>query len=67
VDRLTHELGSTRRFLKGTQKTLQELDSISDELLEDIRQRSTTYILVESQIYRSTTLLEDVGGLVEEH
>jgi hypothetical protein len=67
VDRLTHELESTRGFLKGTQTTLQESESRSEELLEEIRQRSTTSILVESQIYPSATLLEDVGGLAEEH
>jgi hypothetical protein len=63
VDRLTHELESTRGFLRGTQTTLQESESRSEE----IRQRSTTSILVEAQIYHSVTLLEDVGGLTEEH
>jgi hypothetical protein len=53
--------------LKGTQTTLQELESRSEELLEEIRQRSTTSILVEAQIYHSVTLLEDFGGLAEEH
>jgi hypothetical protein len=53
--------------LRGTQTTLQESESRSEELLEDIRQRSTTSILAESQIYPSITLLEDVGGLAEEH
>jgi hypothetical protein len=67
VDRLTHELESTRGFLRGTQIALQESESRSEELLEEIRQRSTTSILVESQIYHSVTLLEDVGGLAEEH
>jgi hypothetical protein len=67
VDRLTHELGSTQGFLKGTYTALQESESISKELLEEIRQRSTTSILVESQIYPSTTLLEDVGGLADGH
>jgi hypothetical protein len=67
VDRLTHELESTRGFLRGTQIALQESESRSEELLEEIRQRSTTSILVESQIYPSVTLLEDVGGLAEEH
>jgi hypothetical protein len=65
VDRLIHELGCTRGFLKGTQTTLQESESRSEELLEEIRQRSTTSILVESQIYPLATLLEDVGGLAE--
>jgi hypothetical protein len=47
VDRLTRELVSTRRFLEGTQTTLQE----SESRFEEIRQRSTTSISV-----------EDVGG-----
>jgi hypothetical protein len=51
VDKLTHELESTRGFLRGTQMALQELESISEDLLEEIRQRSTASILVESQIY----------------
>jgi hypothetical protein len=50
VDRLTHELVSTRRFLEGTQTTLQEPESRLEELLEEIRQRSTTSILAESYI-----------------
>jgi hypothetical protein len=67
VDRLTHDLVSTRIFLEGTQPTLQESESRSEELLEEIRQRSTTSISAESQIYPSTTLREDVGGLAVEH
>jgi hypothetical protein len=67
VDRLTHELECARGFLRGTQTTLQESESRSKELREEIRQRSTTSILVESQIYPSVTLLGDVGGLAEEH
>jgi hypothetical protein len=67
VDRLTHDLVSTRIFLEGTQTTLQESESRSEELLEEIRQRSTTSISAESQIYPSTTLREDVGGLAVEH
>jgi hypothetical protein len=63
VDRLTHELESTRGFLRGTQTTLQESESRSEELLEGIRQRSTTSILVENRIYPSVILLGDVGGL----
>jgi hypothetical protein len=51
VDKLTHELGSTRGFLKGTQTTLQESESRSEELLQEIRHRSNTSVLVESQIY----------------
>jgi len=45
---------------------LQESESRLEELLEETSQGSTTYISVESQVYTSTTLLEDVGGLVEE-
>jgi hypothetical protein len=67
VDRLTQELESTRGFLRGTQTTLQESESRSEELLEEIRQRSTSSILVDSQICPSVTWLEDVGGLAEEH
>ena len=67
VDRLTHELVSTHRFLEGTHTSLQESESRSEELLEEIRHRSTTSISVENQMYPSTTLLEDVGGLVVEH
>jgi hypothetical protein len=56
VDRLTHELVSTRRFLEGTQKTLQESESRSEELLEETRQKSTTPISAENQIYPSAIL-----------
>jgi hypothetical protein len=65
VDILTQKLESTREFLRGTQTTLQESESRSDELLEDICQRSPSYILVDTQIYHSVALLEDVGGLAE--
>jgi hypothetical protein len=37
MDRLTHELVSTQRFLEGTQTTLQESESRSEDLLEEIR------------------------------
>jgi hypothetical protein len=67
VDRVTHELENTRGFLRGTQTALQELESRSEEPLEEIRQRSTPSILVETQIYPSVTLPEDVGGLAKEH
>jgi hypothetical protein len=67
VDRLTQELESTRGFLRGTQTALQESESRSDVLLEEIRQRSTSSILVDTLIYPSVTWLEDVGGLAEEH
>jgi hypothetical protein len=67
VDRLTQELESTRGFLRGTQTTLQESESRSDELLEEIHQRSTSSILVDTLIYPSITWLEGDGGLAEEH
>jgi hypothetical protein len=53
--------------LEGTQTTLQEFEAILEELLEETSQRSTISISVESQIYPSVTLLEDIGGLAEEH
>jgi hypothetical protein len=67
MDRLTQELESTRGFLRGTQITLQESESRSEESLEEIRQRSTSSILVDNQMYQSVTLIEDVGDLAEEH
>ena len=67
MGRLTHDLVSTQRFSEGTWTTLQESESRSEELLEEIRQRTTTSISVESQIYPSTTWREDVGGLAVEH
>jgi hypothetical protein len=67
VDRLTQELESTRGFLRGTQTTLQESESRSDESLEEIRQRSTSFVLEDTQRYQSVTLIEDVGDLAEEH
>jgi hypothetical protein len=35
--------------------------------LEEIRQRSTSSVLVDTQMYHSVTLIEDVGDLAEEH
>jgi hypothetical protein len=67
VDRLTQDLESTRGFLRGTQTTLQESESRSNESLEEIRQRPTSSVLVDTQMYQSTTLIEDVGDLSEEH
>jgi hypothetical protein len=61
------ELESTRGFLRGTQTTLQESKSRLDESLEEIRQRFTSSVLVDTQIYHSVTLLGDVDDLVEEH
>jgi hypothetical protein len=66
VDRLTHELVSTRGFLEGAQTTLQESGSRLEELLEETSQGSTTSISTESQMFTSATSPEDVGGLVEE-
>jgi len=66
VDQLTHELVRTHGFLKGTQTTLQELESILQELLEEAGHRSTTYISGGSQIYTSATSIKDVSGLTEE-
>jgi hypothetical protein len=65
--RLTQELESTRGFLRGTQTTLQESESRSDGSLEEIHQRSTSSVLVDTQMYQSVTLIEDVGDLAEEH
>jgi hypothetical protein len=67
VDRLTQELESTRGFLRSPQTTLQESKSRSDESLEEICQRSTSSVLVDTQIYHSVTLLGDVDDLAEEH
>jgi hypothetical protein len=67
VDRLTWELESTRGFLRGTQTALQESKSISDGSLKEIRYRSTSSVLVDSQIYQSVTLTEDIDDLAEEH
>jgi hypothetical protein len=60
VDRLTHELVSTRGFLKGTHTTLQESESRLEELIEETGQRYTISISTERQICSSVTLLEDV-------
>jgi hypothetical protein len=67
MDRLTQELESTRGFLGGTQTTLQESESRSDESLEEIRQRPTSSVLVDTQMYQSVTLIEGVGDLAGEH
>jgi hypothetical protein len=53
--------------LRGTQTTLQESESRTDESLEEIHQRSTSSVLVDTQMYQSVTLIEDVGDLAEEH
>jgi len=67
VDQLTQELDITCGFLRGTQTTLQESESISDGSLEEIHQRSTSSVLVDSQMYESVTLIEDVDDLAEKH
>jgi hypothetical protein len=67
MDQLTQELESTRGFLRGTQTGLQESESRSEDLLKEIRQRSTSSILVDTLIYPLIAWLEDVGGLEEEH
>jgi hypothetical protein len=66
MDRLTQELESTRGFLRGTQTALQESESRSNEFLEEIRQRSTSSVLVDTHMYHSVMLIEDVGDLAEE-
>jgi hypothetical protein len=60
-------LESTKGFLRGTQTSLQQSESRSYESHEDICQRSTSFVLVDNQIYHSVTLLGDVDDLVEEH
>jgi hypothetical protein len=67
MDRLTQELESTRGFLRGTQTTLQESESRTYESPEEIHQRSTSSVLVDTQMYQSVTLTEDVDDLAEEH
>jgi hypothetical protein len=66
MDRLTQELESTRGFLRGTQIALQESESRIDDSLEEIHQRSTSFVLVDTQMYRLVTLIEDVDDLAEE-
>jgi hypothetical protein len=51
MDRLTQELESTRGFLRGTQTAIQESESRTDEPLEEIHQRSTSFFLVDTQMY----------------
>jgi hypothetical protein len=67
MDRLTEELESTRGFLRGTQTALQESESRIDESLEEIHQRSTSSVLVDTQMYQPVMLTEDVDDLAEEH
>jgi hypothetical protein len=65
--RLTQELESTRGFLGGTQTAPQESESRLDESLEEICQRSTSFVLVDTQMYQSVTLTADVDDPAEEH
>jgi hypothetical protein len=67
MDRLTQELESTRGFLIGTQTTLQESESRSDGCIEEIHHRSTSSVLVDTHMYQSVTLTEDVDDRAEEH
>jgi hypothetical protein len=67
MDRLTQELGSTRGFLRVTQTTLQESESRSDASLEEIHQRSTSSVLVDTHMCQSVTLTEDVDDREEEN
>jgi hypothetical protein len=67
VDRITRKLESNRGFLRGTQTAPKESGSRSNELLEEIRMRSTSSVLVDTPIYHSVTLLGDVGDLAKEH
>jgi hypothetical protein len=67
MERLTQELESTRGFLRSTQTSLQESESRTDESLEEIHQRSTSSVLVDTQMYQSVTLTEDVDDPIEEH
>jgi hypothetical protein len=67
MDRITQELESTRGFLRGTQIALLESEYRSDESLKEIHQRSTSSVLVDTQMYQPVTLTEDVDDLTEEH
>jgi hypothetical protein len=67
MDRITQELESTRGFLRGTQIALLESEYRSDESLKEIHQRSTSSVLVDTQMYQPVMLTEDVDDLAEEH
>jgi hypothetical protein len=67
VDRLTQALESTLGFLRVIHIILQESNSRSDEPLEGISHRSTSSVLVDTQIYHLVTLLEDVDDIAEDH
>ena len=51
MDRLSQDLESTQGFLRGTHTALQESESRTYEALEEIHQRSTSSILVDTQMY----------------
>jgi hypothetical protein len=51
MDRLSQELERTQGLLRGTQTALQESESRTDESLEEIHRRSTSYVLVDTQMY----------------
>jgi hypothetical protein len=55
VDRITHELVSTRGCLEGAQIALQESKSRLEELLEEVIQGPTTSISAKSGIYFNYT------------
>jgi hypothetical protein len=67
MDQLTQELGSTRGFLRVTQTTLQESESRLDGSLEEIHQRSTSSVLMDTHMYQLVTLIEDVDDRAYEH
>ena len=67
MDRLSQDLESTWGLLRCTQTALQESESGSVESLEEVCQRSTSSVLVDTQIYHSVTMLGDVDDLAEEH
>jgi hypothetical protein len=46
--------------MRGTQTTLQESESRSDGSLEEIHQRSMSSVLVDTHMYQSVALTEDV-------
>jgi len=67
MDQLTQKLESTRGFLRGTQTALQESKSRTGESREEIQQRCTSSVLVDTQMYQSIMMAEDVDDLAEEH
>jgi hypothetical protein len=67
MDQLSRGLESTWGFLRGTQTTLQESESRTYESPKEIHQRSTSSVLVDTQMYQSVTLTEDIDDLAEEH